>query len=235
MVLLAAFAIGWQRPPAEEVLRGVISHYQKLKSITVKITHHADFMADVKDSTDTMSWLAPKRFELVSDKDSIPKLICDGKRLTTFIPQIAPISEPFDSDLSRTKPWEARGGILLSLLMKGMMASQLLHPEKPIKISFEHGKTIHWHDVNVSEIIETISVNGASEHISYYLSANYQQLLGTEVTNGAQTSWTQYTRHRRKPRPAKDTRNPLKRRSLGCGSGIFCILPTDQDRCFKFF
>jgi len=193
MVILAALAIGWQRPPAEEVLKSVISHYQKLKSLSVKIIHHADFMADVKDSTDALTFLAPKRFELVSDKESIPKLICDGKRLTTFIPQIAPISEPFDTDLSRTKPWEARGGILLSCLMRGALANQLLHPMKPIKISFEHGKTIHWHDASVSEIIETISISGATEHISYYLTANYQQLVGTEVISGGQTSWTQYT------------------------------------------
>jgi hypothetical protein len=192
MVLLAALAIGWQRPPAEEILKGVISHYQKLKSLAVKIIHHADFMSDTKNSTDTLSWLAPKRFELVSDTQSIPKLACDGKRLTTFIPDVIPISEPFNTEPGRSKTWESRGGLLLSVLMHGPVADQLLHPERPIKISFDYGKTLHWHEQNVSEIIETISINGASESVSYYLSANHQQLLGIELVTGGQSSWTQY-------------------------------------------
>ena len=193
MVLLAALAIGWQRPPAGDVLKAVVAHYQRLKSLTVKIVHHADFMSDTKNSTDTLSWLAPKRFELVSDTESIPKLTCDGKHLTTYIPQVVPISEQFNTDSGRSKPWESRGGLLLSILMHGPVADQLLHPEKPIKISFDFGKTLHWHDLGVSEIIETISVNGASEHVSYYLSGNYQQLLGMEVVTGTDSSWTQYT------------------------------------------
>ncbi len=204
MVILAAVLMGLQRPPAEGVLRSAMAHYLKLKSLSVTIIHHADFMADVKDSTDKLVWSAPKRFEIVSDQASIPKLLCDGKRLTTVIPQIVPLSEPYAPDLTHTKPWEARGGILLSNLMKGSMANQLLHPEKPIKISFEYGKTMSWHGKGVSEIIETISVNGASQSISYYLTGNYQQLLGTEVVSGPQSSWTEFADTVENPDVPKD-------------------------------
>ena len=173
-------------------MRGTLAHYHKLKSLSVTIVHHADFMADVKDSTDKLVWLAPRRFEITSDKTSVPKLACDGKRLTTFIPQVVPISEPFEVDVNRTKPWEARGGIMLSNLLKGAVANQLLHPEKPIKISFSYGKTMNWHGKAVGEIIETISAGGASENISFYLTAGYAQLFGTEVVSGPQSSWTEY-------------------------------------------
>ena len=192
IVALLVATIRLQRPPAEDVLKLVVNHYQKLKSFTTKISHHADFLTDVKNSTDELKWLAPKRFELTSDHESIPKLICDGRHLTTFIPNIAPISESFNNDSGRTKPWETRGGLLLSILMHGTMAEQLLHPEKSVKIKFDHGSVIHWHDLSVSQIIETITVHNVSEQITYYLSPNYQKLIGTEITNGTDTSWTQY-------------------------------------------
>jgi len=192
MVLLALLALGSQRPPAEGILRGVLTHYQKLKSLTVRVIHHADFMADAKDSSDALSWVAPRRFVLVSSRDSIPKLMSDGRRLTTFIPQVAPIGEPLEMEPGRTKSWEGRGGILLSFMMRGPMAEQWLHPERGIKTSFEWGKTLHWHDLEVSEIVETINARNAIEKISFYLSANHEHLLGTEVVTGSESIWTQY-------------------------------------------
>jgi outer membrane lipoprotein-sorting protein len=193
MVLVAVMVLGWQRPPAEDILRGVIAHYQKLKSFTAKVIHHGDFMTNIKESTDTLSWSAPRRFEIVSDKESIPKLLCDGKKVTTIIPNLPALGEAFDNEGMTTKSWEGRGGILLSTVLKGPMSIQLLHPEKPVKISFDHGPTIHWHDVNVSEIDEKLSVRGSTLKVTYYLSANYKELVGIEITNGPETAWTQYT------------------------------------------
>jgi hypothetical protein len=210
MVFLAALGIGWQRPPAEGIVRGVIAHYQKLKSISVKIIHHGDILSDEKDSTDTVSWLAPKRFEMVSNRDSIPKLFSDGKRLTTFIPQVAPIGEPLESDNGRMKSWESRGGIILSCLMRGQMASQWLHPERGIKVTFEYGTTLHWHDVEVSEIVETLSVRGANERISWYLSANHEHVVGTEVVSGPNSIWTQYSDEQENPDLPKTVGSVLK-------------------------
>ncbi len=194
MILCAVLAIGWQRPPAESVLRDLVTRYQKLKSLTVKVVHHADFLSDVRDSIDSLSWLAPKRFELVSNKDSIPKLTSDGKKLTTYIPNIAPLSQPLapDKGTGARQPWEDRGGILFSILMRGPMAEQWLHPGRGIKVSFDYGKTLHWHDLEVSEIDETLVVTGAIEHLAYYLSANYQHLRGIEVSSGPESAWTQY-------------------------------------------
>jgi hypothetical protein len=192
MVILAVLAIGWQRPSAEGVLRDAVAHYQKLKSVTVTIVHHADILADAKDSTDSLSWIAPKRFEMVSNRDSIPKLFSDGKRLTTFIPSVAPIGEPLESESGQMKSWETRGGILLSILMKGQMASQWFHPERGIKTTFEWGNTLHWHELAVSEVVESLFVRGAIERISFYLSGNHEHILGVEVKSGDRSIWTEY-------------------------------------------
>ena len=193
MVLIAVLAMGWQRPPADSVLKSAVSRLQKLKSLSMKVLHHADFMADTKDSTDTIAWLAPRKFEIVSNKDSIPKLSCDGKKLTTYIPQVTPISEGLNMEFGRTKSWESRGGIVLSILMRGPLVDQWLHPDKVIKTTFEYGKTLHWHDAEVSEIIETMSVRGSVVKISYYLSANHEHFVGTEVSAGPESSWTQFS------------------------------------------
>src|SRR5471030_2108145 len=158
MVLLAALAIGWQKPDAESVLRSVVARYQKLKSLSVTVLHHGDIMAASKDSTDKLSWVAPKRFELVSDKDSIPKLTSDGRLLTTYIAQIPPISEPLENEIGRIKSWEARGAIVLSILMRGQIAAQWFHPARSIKVTFEWGKALKWHEQEISEIVETLFV-----------------------------------------------------------------------------
>lgn len=199
MILVAALAIGWQKPHAEGVLRSVVSRYQKLKSLSVKIIHHADILADVKDSSDALSWLSPRRFELVSDRISIPKLSSDGKKLTTYISQLPPISEELENESGRMKSWESRGGILLSILMRGQMASQWFHPERSIRVTFDWGKALKWHDQEVSEIVETLFVRGASERISFYLSANHDHILGTEVQSGPNSLWQQYTEEQDNP------------------------------------
>lgn len=192
MVFCALLVLGWQRPPAEGVLKGVIANYRKLKSLTVTVVHHADFLAAAKDSVDTVSWLAPRRFEIVSNNDSVPKLACDGKRLTTFIPQVAPIGEPLDFGSDRTQPWENRGGIVLSILMRGPMADQWLHPAKTIKASFAYGTAMEWRGSKVNEIVETLNVHGAIEHVSFYLSGNSEHIVGVEVQSGPQSAWTKY-------------------------------------------
>jgi len=199
MVILAALAIGWQRPPAEGVLRSTVARYQKLKSLSVKILHHADILAESKDSIDSLSWLAPRRFEMTSNKDSIPKLFSDGKRLTTFIPMVAPIGEALEDETGRTKSWETRGGILLSILMKGQMASQWFRPERGIKVTFDWGNTLHWHDLEVSEVVEVLFVRGVTERISFYLSGNHEHILGTEVKSGENSIWTQYADEQENP------------------------------------
>jgi len=192
MIVLAAFVLGWQRPPPDDVMKALVDHYHKLRSFSAKIQHHGDFMSDTRNSTDTLFWLAPKRFEITSDSTSSPKLFSDGKKLTTFVPLIRPISEDLQVE-GRISTWENRGGFLLSLLMKSQLAEQLLHPGKPLKIRFVYGDTLKWHDVPVSEIKAVLNALGTMERVSYFLSPDYKQLLGMEVTNGNQSAWTQYT------------------------------------------
>ncbi len=192
MVMFAALAIGFQRPPPDEIIKALVIHYQKLKSFSAKVIHHGDFLSDVKDSTDTLAWLSPNRFEMVSDRLSIPKIISDGRKLTTFIPQVAPISEPLGQSTGHTPTWALRGGLAFSLMMKSSYADQLLKPQKPVKVSFAYGKVLKWHDVPVSEIISVLSANGASESISYFLTPDYKQLVGLELVSGTLSTWTQY-------------------------------------------
>ncbi len=198
MLLIATLVLGVQRPPADEVMKSMLAHYQRLKSYSAKIIHHGDFLSESKESTDTLSWLAPKRFEIVSNKDSSPKISSNGKRVATFVLQGVPILEDLTQG-QHIPAWEPRGGIVLSLLMRGQLADQLLHPEKPLKVSYSYGKDLKWHDVPVSQIEGKLTAPGFTETINYYLSPDCKQIVGLEVITGDRSVWTQYTEVQENP------------------------------------
>lgn len=187
-------------------MKDLIAHYRKLKSLSAKVMHHGDFLSDVKDSTDTLLWMAPKRFDIVSNKESSPRLTSDGKRFTTYLPQLPPISESLDQERSRVPTWETRGGLLLSILMRSELSEQLLHPKKPVTAKFTYGKELRWHDVSVSEITSILSALGTVETVSYFLTPDCKGLIGVEVQSGGQSVWTQY---------AEIVENPDLPKSLG--------------------
>ena len=207
MLLIAVASLLGQRVPPEDLVKALVSHYLKLKSYSAKVIHHGDFISDVKDSIDTLSWLGPKRFELTSNKESVPKITCDGRRIITIIPQVAPIPEPYDAEAQRVAPWESRGGIVLSLMMRGPMAQQMFKPSKPVKASFAYGKELRWHDLPISEIVETITAQGATVNVSYYLSPDYKQIVGMESSSGPEHIWTQYTEVKENPELPKTLGN----------------------------
>ena len=109
MILVAVSYLSLQRPDPDAVMKALVGHYRKLKSFSAKVVHNGDFLADARESVDTLSWLSPTRFELINDHESIPKLACNGKKVATFIPHVVPISENLMNETGRIATWEPRG------------------------------------------------------------------------------------------------------------------------------
>jgi|GEM_PF-2058795 len=192
MVFVAALFLGFQRPDPDSVIKALVGHYRKLKSYSAKVVHNGDFLADSRESTDNLSWLAPTRFEMINDHESIPTLKCNGKLVATFIPHVVPISESLMNETGRMATWEPRGGFVLSLLMHGLLADQLLRPSRPIKVKYSYGSDLKWHDLPVSQIIANLTAPGLQEEISYYLTPDCKQVVGLELKSGDRVAWTQY-------------------------------------------
>lgn len=193
-MLIAAILL-CQAQTTADVLKGVIKHYQSLKTFSMSIEHSDSSGLFPGKYTQDFSYDNGKfGLKVTSPKDTkVPNYTCDGKEVTTDR-EGSMSSVPLNTDPNIMPGWEVSGGLIVSWLMKTPSSNFLFAPPKGFSVVMSPGKRSKWLEIDVNEIVVQMSSDEETMSVMLYLSKDNQWLLGMEHTNKGSGGWVKYTK-----------------------------------------
>lgn len=195
-------------------------HYRSLDSFSMSIEHQDSSGLFPGTYKQELKWMKGGRFQLIVTKSSdykptegkpggvAPNYYCDGKSVMSIHPDGSRTSRSAGREPNTTPGWEVSGGVIISWLMNGTTAEFLEKPPQGFNLEFAAGPMKTWNDLNVRELVLTMSGQDRKVDLHLYFAASSPELLGMQWTNNNQVSIAKYLNQQRNPKLPETLGNP---------------------------
>lgn len=207
-------------PAGEGLMDQARAYYRSLDSFSMTIEHRDSSGLFPGRYTQSLKWRKGGRFELIVTKpsDYVPKAdqpggvapdyYCDGKTVVSVHRTGERTSGSLRRDPNSTPGWEVSGGLILSWLVDGSIASNLANPPSGWKIETLPGPEKTWGDTKVRTLVLRFSQGSRSLEAQMYFSTQAPELLGMEWSSEGKPASVRYLDQKRNP-PLPETLGSL--------------------------